>query len=127
MKRVKKILVVDDEKVLVQLCRIILEAAGFEVRGAYNGNQALTMALEELPDLVLLDVMMPGLDGIEVCRQIRETHHLNVPIVMYTADERDITRRNSLAAGANGVLTKETPIYEIPIKIGMYLESEGNA
>ena len=127
MKRVKKILVVDDEKVLVQLCRIILEAAGFEVRGAYNGNQALTMALEEMPDLVLLDVMMPGLDGIEVCRQIRETHHLKVPIVMYTADERDITRRNSLAAGANGVLTKETPIYEIPIKIGMYLESDANA
>lgn len=125
--KVKKILVVDDEKVLVQLCRIILEAAGFEVRGAYNGNQALSMALEEMPDLVLLDVMMPGLDGIEVCRQIRETHHLTVPIVMYTADERDVTRRNSLAAGANAVLTKETPIYEIPIKIKMYLQSEANA
>ena len=126
MKKVRKVLVVDDEKALVQLCRIILEAAGFEVRGAYNGNQALTMALEEMPDLVLLDVMMPGLDGIEVCRQIRETHHLTVPIVMYTADERDITRRNSLAAGANGVLTKETPIYEIPIRIGMYLKGETN-
>lgn len=125
MARTKKILVVDDEKSLVQLCLIILEAAGYEVRGAYNGRQALSMITEDLPDLVLLDVMMPGMDGIEVCRRIRAEHTGYPRIVMYTADGRDATRDNSLTAGANAVITKETPIYDIPAKIVNYLTPTG--
>lgn len=125
MPHTKKILIVDDEKSLVQLCQIILEAAGYEVRGAYNGRQALNMITEEVPDLVLLDVMMPGMDGIEVCRRIRSEYHNHPRIVMYTADEREITRDNSLTAGANAVLTKETPVYDIPSKIVGYLIPTG--
>ena len=125
MGKTKKILIVDDERSLVELCQIILEAAGYEVRGAYNGQQALAMITEELPDLVLLDVMMPGLNGIEVCRRIRTEHKRHPRIVMYTADERDSTVDTSLNAGANAVLTKETPVYDIPNKIVRYLKPTG--
>jgi CheY-like chemotaxis protein len=117
-----KILVVDDEHSLVQLCQIVLESAGYKVRGANNGQQALAMIGEDKPDLVLLDVMMPGMDGIEVCQRIRAQDGPDYPrIVMYTADERDTTRLRSLAAGANALLTKETPIFELPTKINHYL------
>lgn len=126
MARTKKILVVDDEKSLVELCQIILEAAGFEVRGAYNGRQALDMIMEERPDLVLLDVMMPDMDGIEVCRRIRSRHESRPRIVMYTADDRDATLNSSLDAGANAVLTKETPVYDIPGKLAHYLVPTGS-
>ncbi|HSM56139.1 MAG TPA: response regulator [Candidatus Sulfomarinibacteraceae bacterium] len=126
MARAKKILIVDDERSLVQLCQIILEAAGFEVRGAYNGYQALNMITEEVPDLILLDVMMPGIDGIEVCKRIRSEHERYPRIVMYTADERDATLDNSIEAGANAVLTKETPVYDIPAKIANYLVPTGS-
>jgi DNA-binding response OmpR family regulator len=115
---------VDDESSLVQLCQLVLEDAGYRVRGAYNGRQALHMITEELPDLVLLDVMMPGMDGIEVCRQIRAAHNQAAPrIIMYTADERDSTKDKSLEAGADALLTKETPIYDLPGKIRSYLSA----
>ncbi len=119
--RAQKILVVDDERSLVQLCRIILEAAGYEVREAYNGHQALSLISEELPDLVLLDVMMPGMNGIEVCRQIRSQYPISPRIVMYTADDRKGTLNESIMAGANAVLTKETPLHDIPQKVTAYL------
>jgi DNA-binding response OmpR family regulator len=119
-----KILVVDDETSLVQLCQIVLQDAGFQVRGAYSGRQALRMVTEDLPDLILLDVMMPGMDGIEVCRQIRAAHARQRPcIVMFTADERDTTRDSSMAAGANAFITKETPIYDLPTRIYSYLSA----
>lgn len=121
MQQARKILVVDDEESLVQLCRIILEAAGYQVRGAYNGRQALHLIAEDLPDLVLLDVMMPGMSGIEVCRQIRAQHRDFPRIIMYTADDRHRTRLESLKAGANDVLTKETPLYDIANKVSSYL------
>lgn len=114
----KKILVVDDETSLVDLCQIVLENAGFEVRGAYNGKQALNLLKSEMPDLILLDVMMPGMNGIELCREIREKlQEKRVYIVMYTADISDSTRKCSLEAGANDFITKEIPIYDLPVKI----------
>jgi two-component system alkaline phosphatase synthesis response regulator PhoP len=121
----KKILVVDDESSLVQLCQIVLENAGFEVRGAYSGKQALNLLKDEMPDLILLDVMMPGMNGIELCREIRNNQKgKRVHIVMYTADSSDSTRKCSLEAGANDLITKETPIYDLPVKINGLLVSE---
>jgi two-component system response regulator VicR len=116
-----KLLVVDDEASLVELCQIILEDAGYVVRGAFNGEQALKMVAEEMPDLVLLDVMMPGISGIEVCRELRARHNGDLRIVMYTADEREATHIKSLEAGADGILTKGVPIYEIPSHLVRYL------
>jgi DNA-binding response OmpR family regulator len=119
----KKILVVDDESSLVKLCQIVLENAGFEVRGAFSGKHALNLLDDDMPDLILLDVMMPGMNGIEVCREIRANNQAKrVHIVMYTADSSDSTRRNSIEAGANDLLTKEIPIYDLPVKLNGYLD-----
>lgn len=121
---VRKILVVDDEISLVELCQIIFENAGYAVRGAINGRDALDMVTEEMPDLILLDVMMPGMDGIEVCRRIRSEYESNGPyILMYTADNRTETRHDSLAAGANALITKETPVFELPAKVSTFLSN----
>jgi DNA-binding response OmpR family regulator len=116
-----RLLVVDDEASLVELCQIILEEAGYVVRGAFNGEQALKLVAEEMPDLVLLDVMMPGMSGIEVCRELRTRYDNGLRIVMYTADEREATHNKSMEAGADGVLTKEVPIYDIPAHLLRYL------
>ncbi len=117
-----KILVVDDEQSLVSLCLLILEQAGYKVRGALSGKQALQMVGDEMPDLILLDVMMPGMDGIEVCRRIRELMPEKRPyILMYTADDRQNTKIQSLDAGATDLISKETPIFDLPGKIQTYL------
>ncbi|MDT8304624.1 MAG: response regulator [Anaerolineae bacterium] len=117
----KKILVVDDNNSFVELCILILETTGFDVKGAFSGPQALAMLREELPDLMLLDLMMPGMSGIEVCQQVRAEHDGAVRIVMYTADGREATHERSLAAGADGVLSKDVPIYDIPSRLAHYL------
>lgn len=122
-----KILVVDDEMELVQLCRIVLEDAGYKVVGAYNGTQALRVVGEELPHLILLDVMMPGMTGIEVCRHIRDTVGPEVcTIIMYTADDSRETRTNSMEAGANDLISKQVPIFELAGKIREYLPTNGS-
>ena len=122
MGKVNKVLVVDDEISLVELCRIILENAGYQVQGAIGGLEALDFVQQDMPDVVLLDVMMPGMDGIEVCREIRSRYKSSNPcILMYTADGRKETLENSLAAGANDLITKEIPIFELPAKINNYL------
>lgn len=116
------ILVVDDEQSLVNLCLLILEQAGYKVRGALSGKQALQMVGDEMPDLILLDVMMPGMDGIEVCRQIRERVQARRPyILMYTADDRQYTKTQSIDAGATDFISKDTPIFDLPGKIQSYL------
>ena len=85
----KRVLVVDDEKLIVKGIRFSLEQDGMEVECAYDGEEALAIAKEQKFDIILLDVMLPGLSGFEVCQQIREFS--NVPIVMLTAkgDEQD--------------------------------------
>ncbi len=120
MASLGKVLVVDDEISLVQLCELVLQSAGFSVCGALSGRQALRLIDEQDPDLVLLDVMMPGMDGIEVCRQIR-TNKRPRKIIMYTADRRDSTRQNSLAAGADDFITKDIPIYDLPSRLSHFL------
>jgi CheY-like chemotaxis protein len=122
MTQANTVLVVDDEASLVELCRIILENAGYEVRGAVSGREALKSMQEDMPDVVLLDVMMQGMDGIQVCREIRTLYNPDTPfILMYTADSRKETLESSLEAGANDLITKEIPIFELPAKINAYL------
>jgi DNA-binding response OmpR family regulator len=98
------VLVVDDEPRLRRLVRQILEAAGFAVLEAGGGQQAVEAVAERRPDLVLLDVLMPGLDGMEACRRIRAFS--DVPVVMVTAlaDEAALVR--GLGLGADEYLTK---------------------
>lgn len=98
------ILVVDDEQRMVRFIRLNLEHDGFQVISAYNGNDALEQVRTQLPDLVLLDVMMPDLDGFEVLKRIRAQS--SVPVIMLTAKGEEDDRVRGLEAGADDYVTK---------------------
>jgi DNA-binding response OmpR family regulator len=98
------ILVVDDEKNIVQLARLYLSNEGFRVEEAYDGKQALERARSLKPDLIVLDVMMPEMDGLSVCREIRKTS--NVPIIILTARNDDVDKIVGLEVGADDYVTK---------------------
>jgi two-component system alkaline phosphatase synthesis response regulator PhoP len=101
---VSTVLVVDDEANIRELVGVYLIAAGFEVREARDGLEALGFMESEEPDLVVLDLMLPGVDGLEVCRRIREDSR--VPIVMLTAKDADMDKVALLEAGADDYVTK---------------------
>ena len=99
----RKVLVVDDDAVLRRVVRAVLEADGFRVVEAQDGEQGLAMAASERPSVVILDVMMPGLDGVEVCRRL---DHNATKVLTLTALGDVSTEVASLKAGARGYLTK---------------------
>ena len=98
------ILVVDDEKNIVQLARLYLGNEGFHVEEAYDGRQALDKARSVHPDLVILDIMMPEMDGLTVCKELRKTS--NVPVIILTARDDDIDKIVGLEVGADDYMTK---------------------
>jgi DNA-binding response OmpR family regulator len=99
-----KILIVDDEVRLVEGLRKYFEQAGFQVLAAYDGPGGLSKAINETPDLVLLDLMLPGMDGLDVCREIRRRS--NVPIIMLTARVEETDKLIGLELGADDYITK---------------------
>jgi DNA-binding response OmpR family regulator len=104
---VRKILLVDDEDVLVETLAYNLEQAGYRVITAADGSSALEAARSELPDLIILDIMLPGMDGLEVCRQLRrENSTTTTPIVMLTAKGDEIDKVVGLEIGADDYITK---------------------
>ncbi len=111
----KRVLVVDDEKLIVKGIRFSLEQDGMEVEYAYDGEEALKIAKEQKFDMILLDVMLPGLSGFEVCQQIREFS--DVPIVMLTAKGEDIDKILGLEYGADDYITKPFNILEVKARI----------
>jgi DNA-binding response OmpR family regulator len=103
----RKILVVDDEAILVETIAYNLEQAGYRVVTAADGGSALDAARSEIPDLIILDVMLPGMDGLEVCRQLRkESGTATTPIVMLTAKSDEIDKVVGLEVGADDYVTK---------------------
>jgi DNA-binding response OmpR family regulator len=102
--RERRILVVDDEERMVRFIRLNLEHDGFRVMEAYNGTQAINKVRSSLPDLVLLDVMMPDIDGFEALRIIREVS--SVPVIMLTAKGEEDDRVRGLELGADDYITK---------------------
>jgi two-component system alkaline phosphatase synthesis response regulator PhoP len=98
------ILVVDDEPKIVKLARDYLERSGFRVIGAAKGQEALTLTRQERPDLVVLDLNLPGMDGLDVCRKLRQES--SVPIIMLTARSEEIDRLIGLELGADDYITK---------------------
>ncbi len=111
----KKVLVVDDEKLIVKGIRFSLEQDGMEVDCAYDGEEALRLARENLYDMILLDIMLPKMDGFEVCQQIREFSM--VPIVMLTAKGDDMDKILGLEYGADDYITKPFNILEVKARI----------
>ncbi|HHX61840.1 MAG TPA: response regulator transcription factor [Epulopiscium sp.] len=110
-----KILVVDDEKLIVKGIKFSLEQEGWEVDTAYDGEEALNLALSKEYSIILLDVMLPIFDGLEVCRQIRATS--NVPIIMLTAKGEDMDKIMGLEYGADDYVTKPFNILELKARI----------
>lgn len=111
----KRVLVVDDEKLIVKGIRFSLEQDGMEVTCAYDGEEALEIARNQEFDIILLDVMLPGLSGFEVCQQIREFS--DVPIVMLTAKGEDMDKILGLEYGADDYITKPFNILEVKARI----------
>ena len=111
----KRILVVDDEKLIVKGIRFSLEQDGMEVDVAFDGEEALEYANSNAYDLILLDVMLPKLNGFEVCQQIREFS--NVPIIMLTAKSEDMDKILGLEYGADDYITKPFNILEVKARI----------
>jgi len=99
-----KILVVDDEKRMVRFIQLNLEQDGFQVLTAYNGAEALEQVRTQLPDLILLDIMMPDISGFEVLKRIREVN--SVPVIMLTAKGEEDDRIQGLELGADDYITK---------------------
>ena len=111
----KRVLVVDDEKLIVKGIRFSLEQEGMEVACAYDGEEALEMAKQTEYDIILLDLMLPKLSGLEVCQQIRGFS--NVPIVMLTAKGEDMDKILGLEYGADDYITKPFNILEVKARI----------
>ena len=108
----KKILVVDDESAILQTLRFNLERNGYAVCTAGDGRSAIALASSEKPDLVILDIMLPVLDGIEACKEIRKTS--GVPIIMLTAKDQEFDKVLALELGADDYVTK-------PFALGEFL------
>ena len=111
----KKVLVVDDEKLIVKGIRFSLEQDGMEVDAAYDGEEALEKARNNTYDIILLDVMLPKLTGVEVCQQIREFS--GVPVVMLTAKGDDMDKILGLEYGADDYITKPFNILEVKARL----------
>ena len=111
----KKVLVVDDEKLIVKGIRFSLEQDGMEVECAYDGEEALDMAKNNDYDIILLDIMLPKMNGLEVCQQIREFS--NVPIIMLTAKGDDMDKIMGLEYGADDYITKPFNILEVKARM----------
>src|SRR3989337_1046492 len=102
-----KILVVDDESDIISLLKLVLEAEGYQVVPALTGDEALSLAEIEIPDLVLLDLMMPGKSGLETCRQLKnQPRTRNTPVVVFSALGRDVDKKLTAEAGASAHITK---------------------
>ena len=100
----KKILVIDDEKPIADILEFNLKKEGFDVYCAYDGNDAIEKVEEIQPDLILLDIMLPGRDGMEVCREVRKKY--DIPIIMLTAKDSEIDKVLGLELGADDYVTK---------------------
>jgi two-component system response regulator VicR len=121
----KKVLIIEDEKQISDIVKFNLVKEGFEVETAFDGAAGLSMALETNPDLILLDVMLPHLDGFSVCKKIRETKA--TPIIMLTAKEEEVDKVLGLELGADDYITKPFGVRELIARIKANMRRTGAA
>jgi len=121
----KNVLIVDDEPNIVLSLKFLIAQEGYEVRIATNGEEALRALVERVPDLVLLDVMMPKPDGYEVCQMIRSTPEWqHIPVIMLTAKGRDVEMQKGVAMGADDYITKPFATKALIAKVQAVLRGE---
>jgi len=112
------VLIVDDERDLVRLLEFNLQQAGFETASAYKGEEALQKVKQRVPDLVVLDLMLPDLSGTEVCRQIKASPRTrNVPVLMLTARTEEVDRVVGFEVGADDFVTKPFSVRELVLRV----------
>ncbi|MBF4502114.1 response regulator transcription factor [Savagea sp. SN6] len=121
----KKILVVDDEKPIADILEFNLKKEGFQVFCAYDGEEALQKVEEVQPDIMLLDIMLPKRDGMEVCREVRKTH--DFPIIMLTAKDSEIDKVLGLELGADDYVTKPFGTRELIARVKANLRRQMKA
>lgn len=103
----KKILIVDDEAHIVELVKVCLEDSDYDLVDAYDGQEALEKAESERPDLILLDIMLPKLDGFEVCRRLKDSESTReIPVVMLSAKGQEVDKVKGFQSGADAYMTK---------------------
>jgi two-component system response regulator VicR len=119
----KKVLIVEDEKTISDIVRFNLAKEGFETITAYDGGEGLELALKTDPDLVLLDVMLPTMDGFEICKKIREKS--NVPIIILTAKEEEVDKVLGLELGADDYITKPFGLRELIARVKANIRRTG--
>jgi two-component system alkaline phosphatase synthesis response regulator PhoP len=111
----KRVLVIDDDVKTVELVKLYLRRDGYKVLEAYDGNEGLRLARQTRPDLIVLDLMLPGVDGLELCRQLREES--DVPIIMLTARTTENDRLKGLELGADDYVTKPFSPRELAARV----------
>lgn len=119
-----KILVVDDEPSIVELLKYNLENSGYEVKQAYDGEEALNIVSKERFDLIILDLMLPKIDGIEVCKRLKE-EYFHIPIIMLTAKSSEADKVLGLNIGADDYITKPFSIKELIARVNALLRRIG--
>lgn len=118
----KKVLIVDDEQDIVESLQFVLEVAGFECHCAYNGEEGLNLAREILPDLIILDVMMPKINGFKICRLLKyDNKYKNIPILMVTARSQNEDKLIGEETGVDEYITKPFDLDVIVEKVKGYL------
>lgn len=121
----KTILVVDDEPDIVKLVEISLKLGNYEVLKAYNGSEALDLLKTHHPDLILLDIMMAGLSGYEVCEKIKQDPNLkDIPVVMLTAKSQKNDAEKGLEVGADDYIIKPFDPYELSEQVTRFLQNK---
>ncbi|MBA7594259.1 Sensor histidine kinase RcsC [subsurface metagenome] len=122
----RKILVIEDDPSALKFTAYALEQEGYQVLTAANGVEGLKMAQEEKPDLVVLDVLLPGMDGFELCHRLRNADATaNLPILMLSVKARESDKNMGLKVGADEYLTKPTGPDELMASVGRLLEHKG--
>lgn len=121
----KKVLVVDDEKPISDIVKFNLTKEGYDVYTAYDGEEAVAMVNETLPDIIILDLMLPKIDGLEVCREIRKNY--DMPIIMVTAKDAEIDKVLGLELGADDYVTKPFSNRELTARVKANLRRHSNS
>ncbi len=121
----KKILVVEDDLVAARMVNYALEQRGYQVLTAANGTQGLRKAQDEKPDLIILGVMLPGVDGLQVCRRLRaDSQTAQIPILMISAKAQDVEKATAIKVGADDYLSKPVGPSEIASRVEALLSQK---
>lgn len=119
----KKILIIEDEKELINGLKLNLVSEGYDVIWAFDGEEGLSKTMKEAPDLILLDIMLPRKDGLEVCRELRQ-QNVTIPVIMLTAKSEEVDKVVGLEIGADDYITKPFSVKELLARVRAHLRRE---